>query len=316
MAHFRSRLRRHRTHSSGRMHPLAIVGICLGAAVLIALIVGNLLNLWLDDDTYKKLTDGETEPPSIEAPTPTRKVPLARVYPFALGAPVSSLTAGNTLPPPALSVSINTPTGELLYTSAVADYEGIGGNEKIPLTEKMTELKTAVSYVSGVFYPQALKEETLDLIFAATASETALLHEFAAAGASEILLVGLSFEPNELAQTLAYLKTVRNALENTHVGVAIPYSVASSSLGWQIIPAILEVVDFMALDLQGTAPSLAEGLMPDANYYLVQYEMRLLINSEQTELIGIAEATLSDFQILLAPPEVPEEEANTEAKTG
>lgn len=317
MAHFRSRFRRHYSRQSGKLHPLAIVGICLGAAILIALIIGNLLNLWLDDDTYKKLTDGETEAPEAEAPTPSRNVPFTRLYPFTLGDSVSSLSNGAVLPPPALSVSINTPAGDLLYSSAVADYQGTVGNPQIPLVEAMTELTGAVPYVSGVFYPQAPKTVDSELRFAATANEIALLHEFASAGASEILLVGLSFETDEFPATLSYVKAVSEALGNTHVGIALPYSVATSALGWQIIPALAEVTDFITLDMQKEDSASAENLLLDANYYLVQYEMRLLIDSAQTELIGIAEATLSDFQIVTTPPEVPsEEEGETEADVG
>lgn len=316
MAHFRPRLHRYRSRSSGKLHPLAIVGICLGAAILIALIVGNLLNLWLDDETYQKLTDGKNEPPETEAPAFTREVPTARLYPFTLGDPLSSLSSGNTPPPSALSVSLNTPAGDLLYSSTVADYQGILGDAKIPLSENMTKLTGTVPYVSGVFYPQALSMESTDLVFAATANEIALLHEFAASGASEILLVGLPFETDAFSATLSYVNAVSQALGETPVGVALPRSVATSALGWQIIPALLEVADFIAYDLQNEDASLAEDLLLEANYYLVQYQMRLLIDSTQTELIGIAEATLSDFQIVTAPPEVPsEEESENETET-
>ena len=61
---------------------------------------------------------------------------------------------------------------------------------------------------------------------------------------------------------------------------------------------------------------MAEELLLEANYYLVQYQMRLLIDSAQTELIGIAEATLSDFQILTSPPEVPNEEESENETEG
>lgn len=62
---FGLRFRRHRPHT-GKMHPAAIVGICLAAAVLLTLTVGNLLKLWLDDETYQRLTEGKEEVPVAE----------------------------------------------------------------------------------------------------------------------------------------------------------------------------------------------------------------------------------------------------------
>ena len=46
-------------HRRGALSPLAIILICVGAALLLAIIVGLLLNVWLDDEAYERLTKGE-----------------------------------------------------------------------------------------------------------------------------------------------------------------------------------------------------------------------------------------------------------------
>ena len=43
-------------HRRGALSPLAIVLICAGAALLLTLIIGLMLNVWLDDEAYDRLT--------------------------------------------------------------------------------------------------------------------------------------------------------------------------------------------------------------------------------------------------------------------
>ena len=78
---FRFRLRR--AYADGRLHPLVIVAVCLVVAVLLTLIVGNLLNIWMNDDLYQRLTgETETEPPAAEEePTVVRRRLLKSMRP-------------------------------------------------------------------------------------------------------------------------------------------------------------------------------------------------------------------------------------------
>ena len=56
----KNRFRRHPQHG-GKWNPLAIVGICLAAAILCTAIVGNILRIRLDDETYRKYTEASSE---------------------------------------------------------------------------------------------------------------------------------------------------------------------------------------------------------------------------------------------------------------
>ena len=169
------------------------------------------------------------------------------------------------------------------------------------LTSSMEELIQVVPYLSGTFYPQAPHMEDASLLYAATLSEVALLRDFVTCGASEILLIGLSFEADQLPITLEYLRQLREALGNTSIGVAVPLSVATLD-GWNLIPTLAASASFLAIDLTSETvadPSTEiETLLLDANYYIVQHQMRLLLGSDQTDLIATAEATILDFQIL------------------
>lgn len=299
---WRRRSRRYRNRMPGRLPPAAIVGICLGAAVLIAVIIGNLLHFWLDDETMQKLTSG-TSAPEETLPVPDREVPLVKAYPFTLGDSTGSLSPdADGMMPAALSVSLNLPTGELLYTSEVSEYFGMPGDENVELTDSMTDLREAVPYLCGVFYPQSFTQEDGSLFYPSAAKEAALLREFARSGGSEVLLVGLSFDSGHLMDTLTYLGLIKEALGSTTLGVSVPLSLAASEQGWELLPILRENADLLVLDLQGEDPSSAEDILLIANYYLVQHEMRLLLSSDQETYIAIAEATLSDVQIVTAPP--------------
>lgn len=298
MAYFKvRRFRRRRSGSGGKqLHPLAIIGICAAVAVLAALLIGNLLNRWLDEETLNHLTGGTSEPPTVSEP-PRRAVPVVKVYPYTLGASTSSLTSGENGPPAALSVSVNNTDGSLNYTSEVGKFQGLSLNDRVKLTDGMQKAREVVPYLSGVFYPQADAKDGEDRFYAQTVAEGALLREFARVGASEIVLAGLSFASDELAHTVSYIQTVRSMLPGVVLGVTVPLSVAQSAEGWELLPSLRECADFLLVDLREESAEGMETALLNANYYIVQYEMRLFLSEEQTEFIAAAEATVGDFQI-------------------
>ena len=297
MSRFERMRRRHSYRAKGRLHPLAIVGICLAGAIVVALIVGNILNRWLSDEQYQKLTGGVVtdpiDPPNV---SPVRQSPQVKAYPFTLGDSTSGLTNPDAIPPSALSINLNAPSGSLLYSSPVSKLYGMTDQASISLSSSMQELTATVPYICGVFYPQAFDVSGADLFYAATMREVALLREFVGAGGSEILLVGLSFDWEHLSDTLFYLQTLRDAIGNVPVGVAIDFADAATPEAWDLLPVYGEAASFLALDL--TDGNDDEEILLSANYYLVSYQMRALLSEEQAKLISAAEATLSDFQIL------------------
>ena len=297
------RRRRYRQRRAGSLSPLAIAGICIAAVLLLTVLVGNLLTLWLDDETYARLTQGSEEAPAEEV-LHKSNVPDAHAYPYLL-----SDDPTRALEFPALSIPLNKPDGSLYYTSDVSTLQGLTGDKKVPLFEKMQTLSLYTTYVSGIFYPQALAYETDDLRFAATAAEGALLREFAHCGAKDLLLMSIPFDRLSVTEILSYAKALKSALGDTPLGIAVPLSLAQSAGGWETLNALLEVFDFCALDLtaadapreDGSRPSPIE-LLNVADYFLTQYDMRLLLSQSQTDLIAEAEIRMiPDYQILAEP---------------
>jgi len=297
--------RRHRTRV-GKLHPAAIVAITLAAAILLTLLIGNLLYDWLDDETYRKLTDGEdeTEPASPIINVPSRKV---NAYPFALGDDL-----GEVLGSPALSVAINTPDGKVAYTSAVTAYLGLPDTPDVPLIETMGELCSYIPHASGVFYAQAFSQTDPDLFYAAALADAALLREFANAGADELLLCGLPCEPAALDRVMLYLRAIKTNLPKIAVGVAVPLDAAEAEGSWEILSSMLTVCDFCALDLsrepidstdtaEGELSPSAVALLSEVSFYLDAYGMRILIAADQAALLTVLELQMyPNYQVL--PP--------------
>ncbi len=294
---------RRQARRAGALSPLAIAGIAAAAVILLTVLVGNLLTLWLDDETYARLTEGTPEEEPAEVLHKTN-VPNVNAYPFVLGDDPSKV-----LELPAVSISINQPDGALAYTSEVSDYLGLMGNQNVSLTESMDALSRYTVYVSGVFYPQAFRYDTENLRFSATAAEGALLREFVRGGARDVILASIPFESVSITDILSYVKSVKTALGETPLGVAIPLSIAQRESGWELLSTLLEVCDFCVLDVtsiktgdDGSLPTVVD-LLGGADYFLTQYDMRLMITDAQADLRSEIELRMiADYQIVKAPP--------------
>ncbi len=300
------RLRRRGGTTGQKMRPVTVVLICLAAAILLTLTVGNLLKIWLDDETYRSLTEG-IEPPPAQQQTP-------QTNGIAINAPLWRVGdwGDALLGSAAVSVPINSSDGTMLYTSEVVHYFGLSSAEGAPaLASQMKDLLLSIPYASGVFYSSALSHELADLRYAATVREAAVLREFYHAGASELVIRGLPLETATVDEVREYISAIRVDAQNFRVGIAVPISVAESDAGWRILSTLAGVADFFVLDV--TAEPLADDadeygnsasvneLLGRSNYYLSQYQMRLMASDAQTLLVETIEARrYSNYQITAA----------------
>lgn len=301
MQPLKRRYRRHRP--AGKLHPLAIVGIVALGVILLTVLIGNLLRLWLDDETYFRLTKGD-EPAPQAPPAVQISVPDVNAYPFSFGDDLN-----DALNVPAVSVSLNLPSGSLLYRSEVSELLGTPFESELSLQQTMQELTAYSPYVSGVFYPQALYYEDENARFAVTAAESALLREFLSLGGKDAVLLDIPFSRCTNEELTEYLRTVKAAVGDAALGVAVPFYVATATDGWETLGILLSACDFCLLDVR-TAPSHADGtpmsveeLLTEADYLFKQYGMRLLLSDLQIELQREIELRmLADFQIVTTPP--------------
>lgn len=295
----------HRHARATRLHPIAIVGICLAVAILLTVIVGNLLKSLLDDETYKKLTQGEKTDATEAEPPRTTNVRDLNAYPFSLGQ-----NAEDAVGMTSISVSMNTPDGTILYTSDVTEQLCLAATEKIDLQETLGEVSAFVPYVSGVFYPQAFEQQTPDARYAVSTVEGAVMREFLHAGGSEILLCGLPLAEENTDAIIEYVKTVQLATGNAPIGIAIPLSVASDTNNWELLAKLFDACDFLAIDLTaevcdnadlddtGYSPT-ADAILARCAYFTSQFDARLLFSDKQTALISTAQMQARpDFQVI------------------
>ena len=284
---------RRNPHRRGALSPLAIILICAGAAFLLTVIVGLLLNAGLDDEAYDRLTKGEE---TKEEETQTNKSYTRDIHAdaYVFGKEGESVWEDLT----EISVPLNTPTGQVNYTSEVVQYLGMEAISDASLYDAMGEVYIFSNFVSGVFYPQALYQESVDLQYAAAAKESALLQEFFHTGGSEVLLCGIPFGRTDNAAILRYVKQIKAMAGNFPVGVAIPLSVARAEGSWALLESLAKECDFLAIDLtETTSVGGAEQILTDARYYIQQYDMRVLLSEKQDDLI-LAAYTYPDVQII------------------
>ena len=302
------RFRGRRPRGDAGLHPLAIVAICLGVAVLLTLIVGNLLKLWMDDELYNRLT-GETEP---EASTETVGPSVVRNVNAYLYEPGTNVTAvvGKT----ALSVPMNSIDGTMCYSSDLVEHYGLEKESDVLLDEMLASIYELVPYISGVFYTRAFEYEDGDLRYAVAMQEAVLLREFLYAGGSEIVIRGIPMDRVTPQAVQTYVEILRNVTGKFPLGIAIPWSAVKADIGWRLPASLMNVADFCVLDLTsepleendrndlGVSRS-AEELLADCRYYTVQYGMRLLVSDVQDGLITTMELLqTSNFQIARSEP--------------
>lgn len=285
--------RLHNNHRRGALSPWGIVLICAGGAFLLALIIGLFLNVWLDDEAYERLTKGE-QPEEEQNEINKSYTRDVRADAYVFGEEAESVWEDFS----EVSVTLNTPTGQINYTSDVVAFLGMQSITERVLYDEMGAVNMFASFVGGVFYPQALYSEGSDLQYAAAAKECALMKEFLHAGGSEILLCGIPFARTDTASILRYVKQVKAMAGDSPVGVAIPLAIARSDGAWTLLESLSKECDFLAIDLTETASvGGAEKILTDARYYIQQYDMRVLLSEQQEELI-LAAVSYPDVQII------------------
>lgn len=266
-----------------RLPLLAILGISFGAAVLIALITGLVLNAVLDDETYYRLTTKPRQTVNdtiLFAPI----VPDLVAYPYAFGDDITEASGRS-----AIDVSLNDSSGKYLYTSEVLTSLKVDDVGKTRLSSSLLTLSEYNVYVSGIFYPQAARELDATKRYAKEALETAALREFFYFGGDDIVLCGLDlFERTEAC--LSYLKTIKLAVGDNAVGVAVSYEEFTKDDTRQLFERLLTVCDFLALDLCEVPDNTPlDELLAANDYAYTQYHMRLLFGEKQSALIAGAQ---------------------------
>lgn len=293
MRFFNRRRRSYASYGERRLSPWIIIAICAASALILTVVIGNLLGLWLDEDTLRSLKEEQTSSTADETPPTEDARKPVRANAFVFGDRTDAIWEN-----PQVSILINAPDGTVLYSSPVTAHLSYPTRGKISLSDGFDELNAAASYISGVFHPAAYVQEDPDLRYAETAREAALLREFLEAGGNEIVLVGLPWDSETVDRSvlLDYIRQLRSILSDTPIGAAIPLSIASDGKNWRLLTRIEDAADFCLLDLrEADGTKSPTEWLSEYNYFYTQYRMRLLLGNGQRELIEEA-STLPDVQ--------------------
>ncbi len=300
------------TDRSSTIAPWMIVLICVVAAFLITVIVGNLLRLFVSEELYYQLTSGnQTETDTETTVGEDIRVPNIIAFAYQLGD-----TSSDTIESVQLSIALNNIDGTLNYTSAVSSYFALQSASSQNLEEGLAKLNATASYISGVFIPQSLGQENENeaLSYATIAKEGALLREFLAVGGNEILLCNLPFEEVGISAVVNYIQQLKSHINNAPIGVAIPLSYLQANDNSAILLNVLSnACDFYAVDLTEADDSRSPKEWIEAcGYFRSQYGMRLLFAEYQTDLItGATNQSLPNWQTVHRPlPPNTEDEEN------
>lgn len=283
---FRHRYQHH--HRNKKLSPPVIIAICVASALIVTVIVGNLLKVLLDEDAYRRLVDPKEKPTNAVTPI-TTDTPDLNAYYFQFGSSADEIKSG------VVSVNINTPDGKLSYTSPVSERLGMTNAEAHAFAENMKEINDRTNYITGVLFSQVLAQPTNDLKYATALCERALIAEFLHGGGNEVLLCNL--DPLQAAD---YVKAIKADEPSAVIGIAVPLANAEENDAQ--IATLLKTCDFCALDLRGVSVESEEEayeIIKSASFYLIAYDMRLLLSVEQTLFISqLSELTVPDFQIV------------------
>ena len=311
--HIRYRQSVYRRHSIKT--GLIVAAVVLVVLVLLFLILGNLL--------FNKVQD---EPEDTDKTANT--IPAPDPYPFEdvrhVKAPLLSLdgnrsaiyqTLGNLVDEghKAVSIPLTNSDGTLLYHSEQAvdgDY-AIRGTSTLSLSDLAEAAKADGVYLCGYFVLSATAEEDPLTRSVLLAESAAVLAEAFLAGVDDIVIVAPALPLEQQAELLRLCDTVRTFVPNAIIGLSLPEAEIAAPDAKRI-DALAKSFDFLALDLSGYGDeepvAFAEARMQSMLYYLLRYEMRVLIPSltdekVQNALIAVTE-TESVTNWMLVHPQV------------
>ena len=285
---------RHRSTHHRALSPVAIIAICVAAALIVTALVGLLLKKFLNEDAYNRLVSPKEEAPVVEDPIRTG-VPNVHAYAFTLGDDETAIPLQS-----AIAVRINNPDGTLNYHSPVSQKLSAPHNEEVGLIPCMEKLIVSTSYVTGSFSVRSLAEETADLRYAAAVSERAILREFLRNGGDDVVLTDLAVSSDTLPRITDYVTALKRDLDRGAVGIAVPLSVALADDGWEILSTLLKSFDFCVLDLRDANVATeqdAVDLLSSLSYFMDKYDTRLLASNAQSLLVAQL-PNVRDFMIL------------------
>lgn len=270
-----------------RMRVVLIVsGIVLGVLLLLFLFLGNLFFDKLNREPASKPDappHTETQPPlpfeairHVEAPLLATDGSTSEIY----NRLETLIAEGHT----ALSISLTDANGTLLYRSTQAeqgDYT-IRGTSDLSLAEVAKAAHADGVYLCGTYVLSAASEENALTRSVLLAESAAVIAEAFLDGMDDIVILAPDLPIGQQSELIRLVESIRAFAPNAVVGLSLPEAEIASPHATRI-DTLAQSFDYLALDLgrfgEEDPVTFAEARMRTMLYYLLRYEMRVLLPS-------------------------------------
>ncbi len=290
-----------------------IAGIIVLVLLLLAFfLLGNLFSKKLEQspDEPKQTQKTEADPPMpfesvrhVSAPLLSLSGSSSAVY----NRLESLQDDGHT----ALSLPLTDADGTLSYHSPLASSKGYSmkGNASLSLSELIEVAHSGGTYLCGTYVLSAVNEEDALTRSVLLAESAAVIAEAFLAGMDDVVIIVPALPTDRYTEMIRFSESIKSFAPNAVIGLCLPEAEVEAPDATRM-DTLAKSFDFLALDLRGNAESdpvaLAEDRMSAMLYYLLRYEMRLMLPSlaeadTQTALLDAVQKESLDNWMTVAP---------------
>ncbi len=287
---------RYRRNEYNRKRLKVIITICACSAVILVIaliLIGNILKNRSENDVfYSSAQDSSPSasntvhgaPPSIKG----YALDIKGLSPSALSDRISEIKdlGGN-----AVSFRIRSSEGAELYSSEVAQEFGrqskdnsLISPEDIALSDR-SDIHTSACIDVSAFSEENSAKRSLMLAY-----DASIAAELLQSGFDDVIFIVPEVTAENLAELLRLAEDVKSIYSEANVGISLPRSAYEAENSAELVASLWEKFDLLAYDMTGyTEGDPAEFAIDNssvAHYYLLRYNVRVLLPSVETDTLS------------------------------
>ena len=285
-------------------------GIVLGILLVAFFLLGSLFSDKLEQtpESPKQTQKPDNNPPTVQsvrhvqAPLLSLEGSKSNIY--------ARLDVLQTNGYTAVCIPLTNQKGTLSYRSSLAagnDYS-IHGTSSLSLSDLVDMAHANGTYLCGTYVLRAMEEENELSRSVLLAESAAVIAEAFLAGMNDIVIIVPELPTDRQAEIIRFAENIRTFAPNAILGLSLPESEIAAPDATRI-DTLAKSFDFLALNLlsdEKDPVAFAEARMSSMLYYLLRYEMRVILPSlededTQDELFAAVESESIDNWMVLTP---------------
>ena len=287
-------------------------GIIIVALLLLFLLLGNLF--------FNKMQESPEEPKRTETPQVETPMPFEAVR--HVQAPILSLTESSSKiydrlhalheeGYTAVSVPLTDANGVLSYHSTVAangDYT-VKGSSSLSLSRLIENAHEDGTYLCGSYVLSAIHEDDALTRSVLLAESAAVIAEAFLDGMDDVVIIVPALPTDRYDEMIRFAESIKSFAPKAVIGLGLPEAEVATPDATRI-DELAKSFDFLALDLRDDTESdpvsVAESRMGAMLYYLLRYQMRVMLPSvadadTQAKLITAVQNESIDNWMMIQP---------------